>query len=76
MKLRTKFLSAFALLGGIMMAGQFLAGLMHNRLLDAGYSLRDVFVYSPAVAAVGATVLFIYSFTPHGRYSPGARPLG
>ncbi len=62
--------AAFAITGIVMMVGQFLAGLLHNRLLAAGFDLPQVFTISPAVTAIGGLCIFIYTFTRHGRMKP------
>jgi hypothetical protein len=47
--------------------GVFFAGMLHNRLLEAGCSLPCVFVVCGVVAGLSGLLLLCYSFSGHSR---------
>jgi len=60
--------SAFALMMVPAQLAVFLVGIIHNRMLNAGLTLPEVFRWCAIVAALGGgLVLIVYSFTRRGR---------
>ncbi|HOF39353.1 MAG TPA: MFS transporter [Candidatus Hydrogenedentes bacterium] len=59
--------SAFALTAMFEILGVFFAGMLHNRLLEAGCSLPCVFVVCGVVAGLSGLLLLCYSFSGHSR---------
>ncbi len=59
--------SAFALTAMFEIIGVFLAGLLHNRLIEAGFSLPYVFIVCGVVVGASGLLLLGYSFTGHAR---------
>jgi len=59
--------SAFALTAMFEIVGVFLAGVLHNRLIEAGFSLPYVFVVCGVVVGASGLLLLGYSFSGHAR---------
>lgn len=59
--------SAFALTAMFEIVGVFLAGILHNRLIEAGFSLPYVFVVCGVVVGASGLLLLGYSFSGHAR---------
>jgi len=60
--------SAFALMMVPAQLAVFLVGIIHNRMLNAGLSLPEVFRWCGFIAALGGgLVLIVYSFTRRGQ---------
>ena len=59
--------SAFALTAMFEIVGVFLAGILHNRLIEAGFSLPYVFVVCGVVVGASGLLLLGYSFSGHAQ---------
>ncbi len=55
--------AVFAVMSILATAAVFITGLVHNRMLAAGFSLPRIFLVCGLIGTTGGTLLFLYSFS-------------